>query len=422
MCAFCKMGICINPAHVNGSRWEASFPRSRPVGDDVPPLEDDEEVPIFDITGRTTRRLLSSIRPPSIREIRRREDAQTEAWFEARRIRCPSQAREAEIISEALRVVIGKPNIHAIPKIIHRFWSGGAMRKGAFHNLYTAGEAARRAGWKCYLWYSTTIEDMLDAGLAEEQQRLRQSQRQALELAGYEIGFVEGLAPPRRRGALQFVDEETVIAYARIAARGVINNRDYDGVKYFSDFARLLYLHGLGGFHIDVDMGLGDMDLSCTYCHNDPAGEVPLLGTLARDSTNVDVVRRLKALKAWLKLGTAPKEDYYEAVRFLANAAMQGAGMYNGLIATRPNTSHGRLAIIEYQEKAKSLNRVELLRGRQVASEGLPTGMAVQPTLLCGAAGRGALELAMCQSVPPYVIRLDQVTDESDIGAGVKKR
>ena len=416
-------GNCL--LHATRSIWEISrsSTRTSSVDDEPPPLIDDEEpreVPIFDITGRTTRHLMRPIArrgvvdeddDEAVDRIRRREDAETSDWFEARSIPCPSQAAEAASISRILNVPIGQRQTYAIPKIIHRFWTGGPMRPGAFRHLFDDGEIARRAGWRCYLWYSTTVEDAVDTVLPEERRFLRQSQRDSLELAGYEIGFVEGLAPGARRGALQDVTEETVVKYAQVAAQAVVRHRNYDVVKYFSDFARLLYLHALGGFHIDVDMRLGDMDLTATYHHNDLAGEVPLLGTLARDSSNVDVVRRLRALKTWRDRGSAPQEGYLEAVTFLANAAMMGAGMYNGLIATRAATQHVRLAIREFQVRANKM----------LKTGDLPTAMGLQPIFLCGAGDGRNRNLAMCESVPPYVLRLDQVTDESDIGAGLRR-
>jgi hypothetical protein len=323
----------------------------------------------------------------------------------------PSQAAEAADLSTALGVPIGVRVTHAIPRIIHRFWTGGPMRAGAFRNLVVAGDLARQAGWQSHLWYSTTVEELVDPHLGGADQERRAIQREALERVGYSIGFIEGLAPAARRGAVQLVTEEDVVAFARVAGRAA-QRRDFDIVKYLSDLARLLYLNAIGGFHIDVDMALGDMDLGAVYHHNDAAGEVPLLGTLARDSTNRDVVRRLDDLRAWRRQGRVPRAEYREHVEYLAHAAWIGSGMYNGLIASRPRTTHLQIAIREY-----------LVRARAAVKTGdLPTGMAVQPFLLCGQGSRQHLEQAMKESVPPYLLRLDQITAESDIGAGVVRR
>ncbi|CAM4423670.1 hypothetical protein HJC22_31445 [Corallococcus exiguus] len=45
------------------------------------------------------------------------------------------------------------------------------------------------------------------------------------------------------------------------------------------------------------DMWLGDIELSKTCYHNDLNGQIPLLGSLARDSRDVEVGKHLRVLK-----------------------------------------------------------------------------------------------------------------------------
>ncbi|HLL53778.1 MAG TPA: hypothetical protein VK447_09545 [Myxococcaceae bacterium] len=379
-CPFCDLGICADSSHR-------------------------ESVLLFDVNRSGGGRPSPSKAPePDYAELDRRiRDAKNGPF--------PTQEEEEGLIASRLGVPIGVRNAHAIPKIIHRFWSGGAMRDGALANLRDCMHQVNGLGWKCILWYSSTLEALLDKEkIGKDARQMRALQRQALAHVGYDVRAIEELASSKSIFRSHDVTKELLALFATWAADSVMEG-SWDGVKYFSDFARLFYLHELGGFHIDVDMGLGDMDLRATYFHNDPRGEVPLLGTLARDSTNKRIAKRFRYLKVCRKKRAVDPARYKECLEVLVDEAETGAVMYNGLIATRPKTRHCNVALVTYRDK--------LLEGKM-----LDTGMSVQCILLCGdATTRGQkLALAMKLSVPPYVLRLDQLTEESDAGAGVKKK
>ncbi|HEX8537105.1 MAG TPA: hypothetical protein VF664_06545, partial [Cystobacter sp.] len=294
----------------------------------------------------------------------------------------------------------------------HRFWTGGPMSQGALHNLTGSSEVAARNGWRSFLWYSTTIENLLAKRVGEDKCMIRDTQREVLSNAGYSVVAVETLAPKGGLFSKPPFTQAQIVKVAQMAARSVLQGQGFDDVKYFSDLSRLMYLYAHGGHHLDVDMGLGTMELRQGYHHNDPSGEVPLLGTLGRDSTDQELVAHLRFLQEAGKKGSVTRSQYVDALRFLATRALNGAGMFNALIASRPGTKHLLLAILSFFQKAEQMDM-------------LPSGMSLQVTLLLGplekARPEGALNRAEAWSVPPYLTRLDQITDESDAGAGVKK-
>jgi hypothetical protein len=307
-----------------------------------------------------------------------------------------TQAADARRIGDELGITLGA-SPHTIPQIIHRFWSGGPMSRVVMNILAETAQRARAAGWQCYLWYSTTIEDALAAKLGEERVTLRDAQRKILEEGfGYQVCFVEGLGVSANPGAQVIATEAQIIALARAAATSVIRANDWDDVKYFSDLARLLYLYWMGGIHMDVDMGIGTMDMTLSYRHNDAAGEIPLLGTLARDNSDVTVASTLNFLHRAKTSGGADAEKYGLAIGSMASRAVNGAGMFNALIASRPKTTHLAAAVREY------IRRNTLL-----------SGMALQPILLTGQGG-GDPEEALKLTVPPYLLSIQQLTPESD--------
>ena len=80
------------------------------------------------------------------------------------------------------------------------------------------------------------------------------------------------------------------------------------------------------------------------------------------------MVKRLETLKGWRKTGHIDCSQYTNHVHFLAEAASHGAGMYNGLIASRPRTKHLLAALVAFREFVKN-------------NGDLPTGMAFNRTL-----------------------------------------
>jgi len=304
-----------------------------------------------------------------------------------------------------------------IPKNIHRFWTGGPLSEGAFKTLMKTANESTDMGWTNYLWYSETLENELEGTLHVDKRILRKDQREGLKLMGYQVRAIEslGMVPPttfsgfnswfnknipgRNLGSpVSKADLETFAMKAANSAKG----GQWDNTKYFSDLARLLYLHELGGFHMDVDVGMGKMDLATTYYHRDPEGHVPLLGSLLRTSEDTEPIAHIVALNQLRRLPYLTDETvglYNTHAKALVDRATVGAGMYNALIASRPRTPHLEAAVKEFVRQSKK--------------QGLITGMALNPILI-GGAKREKLNQRLSQTVPPYLLSLEHYTEESD--------
>lgn len=386
MCTFCDLGICHDPAHRSGAN-----------AGETPVL-------LFDV-----RRSRPSPRDTQAPPPRRGILVDTRVSPLGRTHRHPTQAQEAQIISGILGSPMGVT--HAIPKNIHRFWTGGPMRPAVVEELIADGVRAKQAGWTCYLWYSSEVERVLDAHLDGEinktkgvflfskrppmpvdKRPLRATQRQKLKLAGYQVLPIERFD----------TGDESLTALANRAGRSALSG-NWDDVKYFSDLARLLYLYFVGGIHMDVDIALGDMDLTAQYFHNDPAGQVPLMGSLLRDQSDpmIPKLRYLKRIRQQPTLTQDEHEEYMEALGALVEKGMLAAGMLNALIASRPGTAHLKDTIDE-------------LRQRIEDDGGFISGMALSRTLLFGRTRTGNLDQTLKWTVPPYLVRLDPDTDESN--------
>lgn len=321
----------------------------------------------------------------------------------------PSQAQEALIISGILGSPMG--TTHAIPKNIHRFWTGGPMSPAVVDELISDGLRAKRAGWTCHLWYSDEVERVLDSHLEgaiaktkgvfifskrpqapEDKRPLRAIQRRRLEQAGFRVLAIERLDSGGWLTKLASRAGHSALA-------GI-----WDDVKYFSDLARLLYLYFVGGIHMDVDISLGDMDLTQQYFHNDPAGQVPLMGSLLRDQRDalIPKLRYLKRIRQQSLLTQEEYDEYREALRAAVTKGVNAAGMLNALIGSRGGTTHLKDAIAEY-------------RRRTDGTGDFITGMGLAPILLLGSARAGNLDQALKWTVPPYLVRLDPDTEESNL-------
>lgn len=329
----------------------------------------------------------------------------------------------------ALSAVLGRPigaaGPHAIPQIIHRFWTGNPMSPAAAANLDQGAQAARGSRFRQMLWYSQTIEQMMEQrGLtSQEQAEMRRGQRAALVQSGYELRAIEDLAAPepavdnpvahffgrpathapRAAGSITRQEIERMAAKAVAAVQQGGPHR-YDELKHFSDIARLMYLHAVGGHHFDVDMGLGDMDLDRSYHHADDQGNVPLLGSLTAVTTD-PIAAPIRLLKP------SPARDLREQgddVRHVARHARDMAATLNGMIASRPGTPHLASAIDQLRGDAVSPN-----------TPAIPSGMLANKTLIYGSdanepkteAGR---DQAKSMTVPAYLLDLQHLTDDSD--------
>lgn len=339
----------------------------------------------------------------------------------------------AELLSQAVGQPIDQNRRHPIPQKMHRFWSGGPMSKSAMNVLMESAVKAQGTGWESNLWYSKSVEDKMDQAelTSRDDQERRALQREALEGAGFRIRPIEDLAQDdparfmgglfgkrteRERGRLTKDDLETMAdkVVASIASGGgkigTGGTTKFDELKHFSDVARLLYLEREGGHHFDVDMGLGDMDLDRPYFHNDPNGNIPLLGSLTPVSGDEYVTSRLE------KIGTRGQRDLSDrdtstAAKEVAVQASEMAFTLNGMIASRPGTPNLKAAIEHVRTDAIG------------NSPAIPSGMTVMKTLVSGegngaSASREAAEAEASRrralTVPPYLLDLEHLTDESD--------
>ena len=335
------------------------------------------------------------------------------------------QADDATHLSEALDSPVGQRTDHAIPQSIHRFWSGGPLSESALATMLEASGKTEGTPWAHTLWYSRNFEEGIKKPWAlfgqggtdyrADQAKItkRDAQRRQLIESGYNIRAIEELVAegPSTSG----VTADELNQASGMAANSVNAGRGYDDLKYVSDSARLMYLHAEGGHHMDVDIGLGDMDMHQQYYHNDAGGQVPLLGTLARDMTieggGQEVAPHLASSKKYRDnpySGGVDEAQYREAVTALATRSEAGAGMYNALIASQPGTVNLQAAIDRIMRSMRKENPVDRT---------LSTGMGANPELLAGIRGgegyNERLDVGAAASVPPYLLRLEHLTEES---------
>ncbi|MCE9574395.1 MAG: hypothetical protein K8W52_14705 [Deltaproteobacteria bacterium] len=326
----------------------------------------------------------------------------------------------AEFLSQALGSPIDQDRTHMIPTQFHRFWSGGKMSDDAMASLTESAAKTEDTMFQNNLWYSSHLERAMDGGgvVSPENQELRGGQREQLAALGYNVRDIAELlqddprpqsrmdrflgrpAETRTPGRLTQSDMATMAGKATEHVQAGGADR-WDGVKHISDMARLMYLNEVGGHHLDVDMGLGDMDLSRPYFHNDPAGRVPLMGAVT--ATNDDpIADALAAVGPGHDRDLRDPDTAAAGVR-VAEQARDMTGMLNGMIASRPGNPNLVAAI-------------EQLRVDAVHPQAdIPSGMTANPRLLHGAGPLPAdRSVARNQAVPPYLFDLQHLTEESD--------
>lgn len=322
----------------------------------------------------------------------------------------PSQKAEARLMGELVKANLDGVSGPQIPKLIHRFWSGGPMSDAAMEILVDAAVKTKDSPWKNMLWHSEAIEHGMDPELGNVEKEKRQSQRMYLSSLGYQINNVEKLLQPGvEEGISPPVTDEFMLSAGNTAADSWRQGdaHKWDDIKYYSDYARLLYLHQLGGFHMDIDVGLGSMDLTTDYFHNDAEGNIPLMGSILRDSKGADP-ELLNALKLVNQAHQddhmdATDEEFRNAVEVLTKQAKTGSGMFNALIATRADNPNVAYALKQLIEKSKK-------------SEMLVSGMMVNRHLLSGEEreGQPTFDEAAPLSIPPHLLRLQHLTPESE--------
>ncbi|MFC5475573.1 hypothetical protein [Paraherbaspirillum soli] len=302
---------------------------------------------------------------------------------------------------------------YPIPKQIHRFWTGGPLSRSAMENLVESVKKTKDSDWRHNLWYSSHIETLMNKDLAQDKLAERAQQRDELTKLGYNVRPIESLAKQRKFLMSKNPDSPVSLDQLEnaggIAYKAVAHGHGSDDIKYFSDIARLLYLHEIGGIHMDVDVGLGDIDLGATYYHQDEVGRVPLFGSLLRDSKDKEPIAELNYLDELKQRGNIPPTEwdrYRRTVQALVLRAKQGSAMYNALLASRHKNPHVK----------KALERMFADIEGDKTEKYLRTGMGYNKFLLTGSdkASPEVLEQAFSQSVPPYLLRLRHLTPESD--------
>ncbi len=161
----------------------------------------------------------------------------------------------------------------------------------------------------------------------------------------------------------------------------------------------------MGRHYFDVDIGLGSMDMKRTYFHNDPTGQVPLLGAVVI-STKDAIAKELEILKYQEKPVDFDVPETMAAATSVAEMARDCSETLNGMIASRPHNPNIVQAIEQLRSDA-------LAQGSRLTS-----GMVVNPALIFGANQKpcDSTELNRVHSltVPPYLFDISHLTQESD--------
>ncbi len=337
-----------------------------------------------------------------------------------------SQAQTSqEFLSEVLGVDIDKNKEKMIPQEIHRFWSGGKMSQQAMKVLIESAEKTKDTAWQNNMWYSSTLEKTMDSSqlVGEDEREMRNLQREVLKELGYKVRQIEDIAeddpkplgtfdklrgkkePERTRGRMTKGD--LGIMAGKAASKLEKGGQDrWDGVKHISDIARLMYLDQVGGHHLDVDMGLGEMDLTRAYSHNDPKGNIPLLGAVTATESD-PIAESLARLQHRNDNGGLSNPETREAGTRVAEQARDMTGMLNGMIASRPGNDNIKEAIEQLRVDAVSRNGE------------IPSGMLANNALLFGEQGNQGIDheeqgRMRSLAVPPYLFDLEHLTSESE--------
>lgn len=210
-----------------------------------------------------------------------------------------------------------------IPKIIHRFWSGGAMSETTLRNLMAMQEAVGDTDWQQVLWTSGTVnEAVADEELMRQIAELREAGitvKNAEQMAE-SLSHIEGF-PEALRGRIE------------AAIAGIQSERpDYMAVKFLSDMVRLAATFEEGGVYMDTDIAPGTVDFdTAELFHRDEEGEVPLAGVQVQNTRAFE--------KARTGEGAGANENLFR------NTAAIGTPVFNFFYATRAGTrsNHGAL-------------------------------------------------------------------------------
>jgi hypothetical protein len=288
-----------------------------------------------------------------------------------------------------------------IPKIIHRFWSGGPMSEATMKVLRESAGKTQGTGWQNRFWFSKTLEKHFEVDKAAKKKR--KEQRKELKKLGYEVQSIEDLAKQIEKATGRNTGPKITKAGINEmgeSAAGMANDKSnrkrYEGIKHLSDIARLMYGYQYGGHHFDTDMGLGNMDLTKAYHHNDKLSQVPLMGAVAATSDNY--VRAVKADPG--ALDTRKNKDQATAKR-LINQVPPSSRFLNGMFATAPKNKNILSALDAMTDEYSKKDGIRHFQGTFLSE-----------MMVSGKEAASKKELNM--TIPPYLLDIEPITPESD--------
>lgn len=179
-----------------------------------------------------------------------------------------------------------RERVHDIPKIIHRFWAGGAMSTRSFENIMGMQERINEQNrtdrrkfwkekWRQILWTVRDINQLRVDGLDGQLERLAASGVMVMDAGELLPGMtkITDMAEPgymaRVVGSMEDLRKE---------------HPDFIDLKFLSDTVRLMAVSLHGGIYMDTDIGAGSVDLSKPLYHRDRDGTIPLAGVQVQNS------------------------------------------------------------------------------------------------------------------------------------------
>ncbi|MEG1909471.1 MAG: glycosyltransferase, partial [Bacteroidales bacterium] len=172
---------------------------------------------------------------------------------------------------------IGPP----IPRIIHRFWTGGQMNQSDFCSVLALQERLNKQNkstpnlpWSQILWTSPLVNSYVNSTILQQQLKTLNSEACLIESAD------------------QLCQNEKLEEFEKLKLLCTAQSKNdlysiIPTLKYFSDKIRMLALFKMGGTYMDVDIGPGEEMFNQDLYHrafynskNDEHGYWPLLGSM----------------------------------------------------------------------------------------------------------------------------------------------
>lgn len=148
------------------------------------------------------------------------------------------------------------PKTEAVPQQIHVIWMGDKIKEAAYNNIVELHKGLK-PGWKLTLWTDSNKSGFLNGSPGSELEKLAKIDD------NFEIKTVDNI-----------IDGRITKTYQKAL--------DKNAYSMASDLARYSILSANGGIYMDVDLGIGDADLS-TWNMQIPEHGLPALGPNLRD-------------------------------------------------------------------------------------------------------------------------------------------